>query len=128
MTISSPGRGLVRRLCVAAAAIIAFTATSQQRAEALSLASPGMAPSAKYATDGTTIQVHDRYGRGRRGYYGGGGYRGGGGYHGGGGYRGGGATYHGGGHSGGGAIRGGGFEPAPGFQPAPGFRPGGSAY
>ena len=41
MTISDPGRGLVRRLGLAAAAVIAFTATSQQRAEALSLASPG---------------------------------------------------------------------------------------
>ena len=52
MAISDPGRGLVRRLGVTAAALLAFAAASQQRAEALSLASPGAAPSAKFATDG----------------------------------------------------------------------------
>ena len=51
MAISDPGRGLVRRLGVTAAALLAFAAASQQRAEALSLASPGTAPSAKFATD-----------------------------------------------------------------------------
>ena len=54
MAISDPGRGLVRRLGVTAAALFAFAAASQQRAEALSLASPGAAPAAKYATDGLT--------------------------------------------------------------------------
>ena len=52
MAISDPGRGLVRRLGVTAAALFAFAAASQQRAEALSLASPGAAPSVKFATDG----------------------------------------------------------------------------
>ena len=45
MAISDPGRGLVRRLGVTAAALLAFAAASHQRAEALSLASPGTAPS-----------------------------------------------------------------------------------
>ena len=66
MAISDPGRGLVRRLGVTAAALFAFAAASQQRAEALSLASPGTAPSAKYATDGLTTEV-------RHGGHGGGG-------------------------------------------------------
>ena len=80
MAISDPGRGLVRRLGVTAAALLAFAAASQQRAEALSLASPGTAPSAKFATDDLTTEV--RHG----GHGGGGGFRGGGG----GGFRGGG--------------------------------------
>ena len=62
MTISDPGRGFVRRLGLAAAAIFVLAAASQQCAEALSLASPGTAPSAKSAHDGLTIQV--RGGRG----------------------------------------------------------------
>ena len=57
MAISEPGRGLVRRLGVTAAALFAFAAASQQRAEALSLASPGTAPSAKFATDDLTTEV-----------------------------------------------------------------------
>ena len=57
MAISDPGRGLVRRLGVTAAALFAFAAASQQRAEALSLASPGTAPSAKFATDDLTTEV-----------------------------------------------------------------------
>ena len=78
MTISDPGRGLVRRLGVTAAALFAFAAASQQRAEALSLASPGTAPSAKFATDGLTTEVqHGGGGGGFRGG-GGGGFRGGG--------------------------------------------------
>src|SRR5215207_5416005 len=80
MTISDPGRGLVRRLGVTAAALFAFAAASHQRAEALSLASPGSAPSARFATDDLTTEV--RHG----GHGGGGGFRGGGG----GGFRGGG--------------------------------------
>ena len=57
MAISDPGRGLVRRLGVTAAALIAFAAASQQRAEALSLASPGTAPAAKFAIDDLTTEV-----------------------------------------------------------------------
>src|SRR5215204_3065921 len=93
MTISDPGRGLVRRLGVTAAALFAFAAASHQRAEALSLASPGTAPSAKFATDDLTTEV--RHG----GHGGGGGFRGGGG---GGGFRRGGGC--------GGGFRGGGFH------------------
>ncbi len=83
MAISDPGRGLVRCLGITAAALFAFTAASQQRAEALSLASPGAAPSAKFAADGLATEV--RHGGGG----GGGGFRGGGG---GGGFRGGGVV------------------------------------
>src|SRR5260370_26035679 len=77
MTTSNLGRGLVRRLGLAAAAILVLAASSQQRAEALSLASPGTAPSTKVATDGSMIQV-------RGGHGGGGGHRGGSGQRGGG--------------------------------------------
>ena len=73
MTTSEARRGLVRCLGVTAAAVFALAA-SQQRAEALSLASPGTAPAAKYATDGLTTEV--RHGGGG---HGGGGFRGGGG-------------------------------------------------
>ena len=132
MTISDPGRGLVRRLGLATAAILALAAASQQRAEALSLASPGTAPAAKYATDGLTTEV-------RHGGGGGGGGRGGGGggFHGGGGgggFRGGGAAFHGGGFRGGGAVfHGGGYRAAPvfrggGFRSAPVFHGGGYRY
>jgi hypothetical protein len=128
MAISDPGRGLVRRLGVTAAALFAFAAASQQRAEALSLASPGTAPSAKFATDGLTTEVrHGGHGGGGGGFRGGGGggFRGGGfhgggfrggGFHGGG-FRGGGAAFHGGGFRGGGvAIHRGGFRAAPVFR------------
>ena len=116
MATSDPGRGLVRRLGVTAAALFAFAAASQQRAEALSLASPGTAPSAKFATDDLTTEVrHGGHGGGggfRGG--GGGGFRGGGGGFHGGGFRGGGAAFHGGGFRGGGiAIHRGGFRAAP---------------
>ncbi|KRR02921.1 hypothetical protein CQ12_22705 [Bradyrhizobium jicamae] len=135
MAISDPGRGLVRRLGVTAAAFFAFAAASQQRAEALSLASPGTAPSAKFATDGLTTQVQHRGGMGGGGGFrggGGGGFRGGGGGFHGGGFRGGGAAFHGGGFRGGGAaFRGGGFRGGGmaihrgGFRAAPVFRGGG---
>ena len=95
MTISDPGRGLVRRLGVTAAALLAFAAASHQRAEALSLASPGTAPSARFATDDLTTEVrHGGHGGGGGGFRGGGGggFRGGGG-----GFRGGGGGFHGGG-------------------------------
>lgn len=118
MAISDPGRGLVRRLGVTAAALFAFAAASQQRAEALSLASPGAAPSAKFATDDLTTEVrHGGHGGGGGGGFrggGGGGFRGGGGGFHGGGFRGGGAAFHGGGFRGGGiAIHRGGFRAAP---------------
>ena len=115
MAISDPGRGLVRCLGVTAAALFAFAAASQQRAEALSLASPGTAPSAKFATDGLTTEVQHRGGGGGFRGGGGGGFRGGG-FHGGG-FRGGGAAFHGGGFRGGGvAIHRGGFRAAPVFR------------
>src|SRR6185295_10218811 len=125
MSISDPGRGLVRRLGITAAALFAFAAASQQRAEALSLASLGASPSVKYATDGLATEV--RHGGGGGGGFrggGGGGFRGGGGggfrgggFHGGG-FRGGGAAFHGGGFRGGGVAihRGGGFRAAPVFR------------
>ena len=125
MAISDPGRGLVRRLGVTAAALLAFSAASQQRAEALSLASPGTALSAKFATDGLTTEVQHR-GHGGGGFRGGGGggFRGAavvsaaagfnGGVFNGGGFRGGGAAFHGGGFRGGGvAIHRAVFAPRP---------------
>ena len=122
MAISDAGRGLVRCLGVTAAALFALAA-SQQRAEALSLASPGTAPAAKYATDGLTTEVrHGGGGRGGGGFRGGGGggFRGGGFR--GGGFRGGGAAFRGGGFRGGGmAIHRGGFRAAPVFRGG-GFR------
>ncbi|MEH2504856.1 hypothetical protein V1290_003667 [Bradyrhizobium sp. AZCC 1578] len=146
MTTSEPepGRGLVRRLGVTAAAVFALAAASQQRAEALSLATPGTAPSAKYATDGLTTEVQHRsptIGGGFRGGGGGGGFAGGGfrgggggGFHGGG-FRGGGAAFHGGGFRGGGAaFHGGGFRGGGlaihrgGFRPAPVFHGGGPRF
>lgn len=154
MTTFEAGRGLVRCLGVTAAAVFALAA-SQQRAEAISLASPGTAPAAKYATDGLTTEVQHRGGgHGGGGFRGGGGggFRGGGGggfrgggFHGGG-FRGGGAAFHGGGFRGGGpafhgggfrgggmAIHRGGFRAAPvyrggGFRAAPVYRGGGYRY
>jgi hypothetical protein len=124
MATSDPGRGLVRRLGVTAAALLAFAAASQQRAEALSLASPGTAPSAKFVTGDVTTEVrHGGHGGGGGGFRGGGGggFRGGG-FHGGG-FRGGGAAFHGGG------FRGGGFAVhRGGFRAAPVFRGGGMRY
>jgi hypothetical protein len=96
MPTSNPGRGLVRRRGLAAAAILVLAASSQQRAEAVSLASPGTAPAAKVATDGSMIQV-----------------RGG---HGGGGFHGGGVGFHGGGFRAGPAFHGGGYRAAPVFR------------
>jgi hypothetical protein len=105
MTTSNPGRGLVRRLGLAAAAIFVLAVSPQQRAEALSLASPGTAPSAKVATEEAVIQVRGGHGGGGHGHGGGGGgFRGGGGFHGGGG------GFH------GGVIHGGGFRAAPVFR------------
>jgi hypothetical protein len=111
--IPDPKRGLVRCLGVAAAAMLALSAIAGERAEALSLINPGVAPTAKYASDGLTIEA--------RGGHGGGGHGGGG--HGGGGFHGGG--FHGGGfHGGGAAFHGGGFRTAHVFHGG-GFRHGG---
>src|SRR5882757_1947969 len=75
--IAGAARGLVRCAGLAAAAVLVLSAAPQQRAEALSLASPGTLPVAKYASEGMTIEV-----RGGHGGHGGGGFRGGGGFHG----------------------------------------------
>src|SRR6202165_1837014 len=113
MRIPDPGRGLVRCLGLAAAAILVMSAAVGQRAEALSLINPAAAPAAKSVSDGLTTEV-------RGGGHGGGG----GGGHGGGG----GGGFHGGGMGGGfhGGFGGGGFhggEMAGGFRGA-GFRGG----
>src|ERR1700731_1046253 len=63
-------------LGLAAAAVLAFTASSGQRADALSLINPAAAPTAKTVSGGLTTEV-------KGGGLGGGG-GGGGGYHGGG--------------------------------------------
>src|SRR5947207_1947449 len=100
-SISGAARGIVRRAGLLAVAAVALTAADQQHAQALSPATPGALPAAKYASE-NLIEV--------RGGHGGGG-RGGGGFHGGGGFRGG--AVHGGGFRGGGfAYRGGGIRAA----------------
>ncbi|MCA6123489.1 hypothetical protein J6500_16525 [Bradyrhizobium sp. WSM 1704] len=128
MNESYLGRGL-RRVGVAAAAIVALSIASQQRAEALSPMTPGAVPAAKHASDAITTQARHGPGGGG-GFHGGGGFRGGGGFHGGG-FRGGG--FHGGGMHGGGfrgfhgggfrGFHGGGVRIAPAFHG--GFRHGG---
>lgn len=92
--ISGAARGLVRGAGLAAAAMLVLSAAPQQRAEALSLASPGMLPVAKYASEGMTIEVRGGHGGRHGGGFRGGGFhagRVGGGFHGarigGGGYR-----------------------------------------
>jgi hypothetical protein len=90
----------LRRLIVASAGVMAVLMLAPaQRAEALSLASPGAVPlSAKYVSDGL-VEVRGGHGGGHGGG-GGGGFRGGGGGFHGGGFRGGGAAFHGGGFRG----------------------------
>ena len=56
-TISGAARSIVCRAGLAAAAVLALSAATQQRAEALSLASPGTVPAAKYASEALTIEV-----------------------------------------------------------------------
>ena len=89
ISISTPG--LVRSLCLAAAAAFALSAAPIERAAAMSPINPGIAPAAQSTADDLTIQV-----------------RGGGGGHGGGGHGGGhmGGGHMGGGHMGGGHIGG----------------------
>src|ERR1700682_1910124 len=72
MKIPYPGRGLVRCLGLAAAAMLVLSAAANQRAEALSLINPGAVPTPKYAAEGRTTEV-------RGGHGGGGGFHGGGG-------------------------------------------------
>ena len=112
LKIPDPRRA-IRGFGLAAAAMLMLTATTGQRAQALSLINPGTAPSAKYASDGLTTEVRGGHG------HGGGGFRGGGG---GGGFRGGGAAIHGGGFRGGAVFRGGGFRAAPAFHRGGGYR------
>lgn len=87
--ISMPG--FVRSLALSAAAVLLLSAAPAQRAEAMSLITPGATPVAKTASGGLITEVHG----GRGGGGGGGGFHGGGGgFHGGG--------FHGGFHGGGG--------------------------
>ena len=72
MKIPYPGRGLVRCLSLAAAAMLALSATASQRAEALSLINPGAVPTAKYASDGLTTEVRGGHGGGGHGGHSGG--------------------------------------------------------
>jgi hypothetical protein len=114
--IPDPGRGLVRCLGLAAAAVLVLSAAFGQRAEALSLINPGAAPIAKYASDGLTTEV--------RGGHGGGGH----GFHGSGGFKSGGAVFHGGViRSSGPVFHGSGFRTAHVFHGG-GFRHGGFAF
>jgi hypothetical protein len=124
MKIPDPGRGLVRCLGLAAAAMLALSAAASQRAEALSLINPGAVPTAKYASDGLTTEVRGGHGGGGHGG-GGGGFHGGGG----GGFHGGGAAFHGGGfRSGGAAFHGGGFRGGGAACHGGGFRSGGAVF
>jgi hypothetical protein len=136
MKIPDPGRGLVRCLGLAAAAMLVLSAAANQRAEALSLINPSAVPTAKYSSEGLTTEV--RGGHGGGGHGGGGGFHGGGrgggfhgggaAFHGGGGFRGGGAAFHGGGFRSGGAVfHGGGFRAGHVFRGG-GFRHGGFAF
>src|ERR1700738_3827942 len=67
MNMTNPGRGMVRRLGLVAAAMLVLSAASQERAEALSLESPGTMPATKYTTDGLTTQVRGGHGGGHGG-------------------------------------------------------------
>jgi hypothetical protein len=115
-------RANLRRLVLASAGVAAVLMLAPaQRAQALSLASPGAVPlSAKYVSDGL-IEVRGGHGGGHGSGGGGGGFRGGGG-----GFHGGGGGFHGGGFRGGGAaFHGGGFRAGPAFHG--GFHRGGFA-
>jgi hypothetical protein len=135
--ISDSGRGVGRRLALAAAAMLVLSAAPIQRAEALSLINPGAAPTAKAASGGLTTEVRGGHGGGGGG--GGGSHGGGGSFHGGGGgvhiggsgfhAAGGGAVFHGG--SGmrysGAVFHGGGYRSGPVFHGA-GVRYGGHRF
>jgi hypothetical protein len=116
LKIPDSGRGLVRCLWLAAAAMLLLSTAASERAEALSLVNPGAAATTKYVSDGLTTEV--------RGGHGGGGHGGGG--HGGGGYRGGG--FHASGiRSGGAMFHGGGYRSAHVFRSG-GIRYGGHGF
>jgi len=91
--------GIVRGLALAAAAIFTLSVATTERADAMSLMTPGVSP-AKAASDGV-IQVRGGHGGGHGGFHGGG-FHGGGFHHGGGGWHGGGFRHFGGVHHGGG--------------------------
>ncbi len=97
--ILDSGRGAVRRLGLAAVAMLALS-TVPQRAEALSLINPGAVSAAKLAADGLTTEVRGGHGGGGGGFHGGGG----------GGFHGGGAVFHGGGFRAGPVFHGGGYR------------------
>jgi hypothetical protein len=121
-SISGGAHGIVRRAGLIAIAAIALTVATQERAQALSLATPGAVPAAKYASD-NFIEVRGGHGGGRGGggFHGGGGFRGGGG----GGFRGG---FHSGGfRSGGFAYRSGGYRAANIYRGG-GYRYGGARF
>jgi hypothetical protein len=111
--LADPGRGLgrcfARSLGLAAAEMLILSAAPDQRAEALSLINPGMAPATKHVSDGLTTEVRGGHG-GHGGGHGGGGHHGGGAAFHGGGFRSGGAAFHGGGFRGGHVFHGGGFR------------------
>ena len=94
--------GSIRRLTLAAATMFALSIAAGQRAEAMSLMTPGAAP-ANAASEGI-IQVRGGHGGGHGGFHGGGfrggGFHGGGfhAFHGGGGWHGGGFRHYGGFH------------------------------
>jgi hypothetical protein len=131
LRIPNPGRGLVRCLGLAAAAILLLSAATGERAEALSLANPGAVPAAKYVSDGWTTEVRGGHGGGGHGggfHGGGGGFRGGGAAFHASGIRSGGAVFHGGGYRSGAAVfRGGGYRSAHVFRGG-GYRYSGIRY
>jgi hypothetical protein len=102
MKYPDPRRGVLCRLGLAVAALLTILIAPAPPANAVSLINPGATPTAKFAADALTTEVH-----------GGGGHGGGG--HGGGGFHGGGGGYHGGGYHGGG-FHGGGFGYRPHFH------------
>jgi hypothetical protein len=62
--ISNPGRGIVRSLSLAAAAMLALSAAPNQRAEAMSLINAGAAPAAKLVSGGLMTEVRGHGGGG----------------------------------------------------------------
>ena len=104
ISVSTPG--LVRSLCLAAAAVFTLSAVTIERATAMSPIKPGLAPSS--SPGDLTIQVRGGGGGGGHGGGGGGHFGGGGGGH----FGGGGGGHFGGGHFGGAHFGGGGWHGA----------------
>lgn len=119
LKVPDPGRGFVRRLGFAAAAIFVLSAASSHRAEALSPVNPGAAPAANSVSDELITEVRGG------GHHGGGG---GGGVHVGGGMRvgGGGGMHIGRGYGGGSVFHSSRFRSGPVFRG--GYRHGGYAF